>query len=142
MSYYKQPSVPVVDDKQFEGMALGKIKTYVSDFFDKNLRDTQVKNLHKGITIDMRKAGLRHVIHARNPGYVKMKAVMVVKEMLRNAVYCNFGEPDANDAANVMGYFNFKCKVNVEGKDHVFRIVVRLTTDGKFYYDHAVKVVK
>ena len=42
----------------------------------------------------------------------------------------------------IIGYMNFKVSVMIEENSHKFRIVVRITKDGKFYYDHAVKVKK
>ena len=140
MSKYKQKIVPVVADNQFAGMRLGQLREYVTNYFDKHIKDCKLINLHKGITVEIRKAGLRHLLYARNAGYVKLKAVMILKEMLINAVYCNFNEPDNDDGLNVIGYLNFKCKAKIEDKVQVFRIVVRLTKEGKFYYDHSVKV--
>jgi hypothetical protein len=142
MNKYRQNKIPVVEDKLFAGLKLGEIKTFVSDFFDKNLKNTKVKNTHKGVTVEVRKSGLRHLFHARNAGYVKFKAVIVLKEMIENAIYCNFNEPDVDDDLSVLGYMNFKCSVIVENKIQIFRIVVRITKDGKFYYDHSVKVRK
>ena len=140
MSKYKQTEIPEVDDKQFNDMPLGKLKKYVTNYFDREIKNSTVKNIHKGITVEIRKAGLRHLIHARNAGYVKLKAVIVLKEMIKNAEYSNFNEPDDNDGLDVLGYFNLKCKAKIEEKQHTFRIVIRLTKDGKFYYDHSVRV--
>ena len=140
MSNYRQKEIPKVDENLFVNLKLGEIKKFVSDFFEKNIKNTKIENLHKGINVEIRKAGLRHILYARNAGYNKLKAVIIMKEMIRHATYCNFKEPDEDDEVNVLGYFNFKCKVNIENKIQFFRIAVRLTKDGKFYYDHAIKI--
>ncbi len=142
MSNYKQKTIPVVDDKQFAGMKLGKLKEYVKIYFNDNLRNMSVINQHKGISVKFSRKGFDHLIHARNVGYVKLKAVIVLKEMVENAVYLNFKDKDEDDTKDILGYFNFKSKVKVESKIQTFRIVIRLTKSGKFYYDHAVKVRK
>lgn len=142
MSKYKQNIIPAVDDSQFAGMKLGELKKYVRAFFNENFRNKTVKNTHKGISIKMSMSGLKHLFNARRSGFVKIKAVMALDEMLKYAEYSNFKEPDANDTLDILGYFNFKCKVKVEENVQNFRIVVRLTKDGKFYYDHSVKVRK
>ncbi len=116
MSKYKQKVIPIVDDSLFVEMPLGKLKNYISDYFNKEIRNQNVKNIHKGLTISITKSGLRHLLFARHIGFVKLKVVMALKEMLIYAVYCNFHEPDADDGKEIIGYFNFKCKVKVEGK--------------------------
>ncbi len=35
---------------------------------------------------------------------------------------------------------HFKVMVRINNKKHNFRIVVRITKDGNFYYDHSVKI--
>jgi len=63
-------------------------------------------------------------------------------KMIQSAVYSNFGEPTEKDPPGVLGFLNFKVKVNIENKEHLFRVVVRMTKEGKFFYDHAVKIIK
>ncbi len=66
---------------------------------------------------------------------MKIKAVVVLKKMIETAIFLNFKDKDDNDSKDILGYFNFKSKVKVEDKIQIFRIVVRLTKSGKFYYD-------
>ena len=139
---YKQTIIPKVDDQQFEGMQLRQLKNYVREYFNNEIRNTAVTNEHKNITVKFSRKGFDHILHARNAGYVKLKAIVVMKEMIMYAEYSNFQKKDTDDPFNVLGYFNYKCKVNIEDTIHLFRIVVRLTNEGKFYYDHAVKVRK
>ena len=142
MKRYKQAHVPVVNNKQFDGMRLSEIRNYVEDYFIENLEDKTVVNKHKGISVEFNRAGIKHVLYARKGGYVKYKAIMVADEMIENAVLCNYKKPDDDDGDNVLGYFNFKCKAKIEGRIQIFRIVIRLVNDGKFYYDHALRVLK
>ncbi len=142
MSKYKQTYIPVVDDTQFKEMKLSELKEYVKTYFNENLRSKTATNFHKQITVQFSRKGLDHLLYARNAGYIKLKAVVVLKEMIENAVYLNFKNKDSDDVADIIGYFNFKCKVNVESNVQIFRIVIRLTKTGKFYYDHAVRVRK
>ena len=142
MSNYYQKNIPIVDDKQFENLKLGQIKRYVRDYYNLNLRHKSIINVHKGMTIQFSRKGFDHLIHSRNIGYVKIKAVIVLDKMIENAVYLNFKDKDSDDSEDVLGYFNFRCNVKIENTIHYFKIVIRLTKDGKFYYDHAVKVKK
>ena len=138
---YKQKLIPVVDDAQFAGMTLGDIKNYVKKYYHANIKDKVVVNKAKGISIKFGRKGLDHVIHARSAGYVKIKAVIVISQMVQHAEYSNYKDNTKGDI-NVIGFIHLKSKVKVENKIQVFRIIVRITKDGKFYYDHAVKVKK
>lgn len=134
--------IPVVDDSQFAGMRLGEIKQYVKEYYDSHHKGKSVINQDKQITVYLGRDGLKHVLFARNVGYIKLKALVVISDMIREAVYCNFKGPDNNDSTKIIGYLNFKSQVIIEGSGYWFRIVVRLTNEGKFYYDHAVRVKK
>ncbi len=138
----KQKSIPKINDKQFEGMKLGELKKYVKDYYLKHIDGKAVKNQHTGVTILLRKPGLQHLLYHGKSGYTKFKAVVKLPEMLHSAIFCNFKNPDNTDSKDVFGYANFKSKVEIEEKVHLFRIVVRITKDGKFYYNHSVKVSK
>jgi len=142
MSKYKQKIIPIVDDDQFIGMTLGQLKDYIKTYYNTNLKGSTIINKHKGISIQFGREGIRHLLYARKIGYTKLKAVVVLNQLMINSVYCNFKEPDITDTKEILGYLNFKAKVCIEDKIHLFRIVVRLTISGKFYYDHAVRVKK
>ena len=132
----------ILPDHEFDGIPLGKLKTKAKQFYKTNIKGTTVVNIHKGITVQFNEAGIRHLIYARNIGFIKVKAVWLLKEMVRDATYCNFKEPDKEDSPGIIGYFNFKIKAVIENESHFFKVTVRLTKEGKFYYDHSVKVKK
>ena len=62
--------------------------------------------------------------------------------MIKEAEYCNFKEPDSDDSKDILGYMNFKISIRINEELFTFRIVVRLTRNGKFFYDHSVKIEK
>lgn len=133
----------ILSDNQFNGFTLSALKKAAKDYYYQNIDGKTVVNKSKGISIIFNKNGVKHVLNARNAGYVKIKAIFALRELVENAVYSNFNGPDKTDnPMNVFGYCNFKSKIIIEGKLQMFRIVVRLTKDGKFYYDHSVKVKK
>lgn len=131
-----------LNDEKIDGMTLSQLKKAIKDYYGKYVKGTSVVNKQKLITVDFPADSVKHVIYARKPGYTKLKAVFIIKEMIKNAEYLNFKEPDEDDGQNILGYFNFKAKAKIEGNVHWFRIVIRLTNNGKFYYDHSVKVIK
>ena len=142
MGKYIQTVIPVANDEFFKDMPLGKLKQYVRHYFNENLRNSSVVNFEKKITIKFSRTGFDHLIHARNIGYIKLKAVVILDKMIKYAEFIDFKDKDIDDSIGILGYFNFQCKATVEEKIHLFRIVIRMTKDGEFYYDHAVRVDK
>lgn len=136
------PTLPNRIEESLKGLKLGAVKKKCHAFFKENFNGKSVKNKHKAVTVSFNMRGINHLIYSRNPGYIKLKAVFVLRELVQNAVFCNFKNPDKNDSPDILGYLNFKSKAKIEGKIHTFRIVVRLTVKGKFYYDHAIRVKK
>ncbi len=134
--------IPIVEDSQFKGMKLGEIRNFVKAHYESKFKGKNVINEDKGITVTLGREGLHHTIYARNAGYIKLKALLIINEMIESAVYCNFKDADSDDPKDIIGYMNFKSKVIIEGLNHVFRISVRLSKEGKFFYDHAVRVKK
>ncbi len=134
--------IPKVENKQFEGMKMGVLKKYVKAFYINNFKTKTIRNKNKEIDIKFSSVGIKHLLHARKSGYIKLKAVTVLDEMIENAIFLNFKNPDSNDTTGIIGYMNFEVFVSIEGQNHYFKVVTRLTKDGNFYYDHSVKVIK
>lgn len=109
-----------IDDDFINSLSLGALKKYVLDYFNINFHNTEVINKHKGITISLRKSGVRHVIYARNAGYIKLKAILVIDEIIKNAIFMNFKNPDIEESVDIIGYMNFKSKIQIEGRYHFF----------------------
>ncbi len=129
-------------ESSLQGLKLGQLKKLCYSFFKEKLNGTSVKNKQKGITVAFNMRGVNHLLYARNAGYVKLKDVFILKELIQNAVFCNFKNPDANDSPDIIGYLNFKSKAKIEGSMQTFRVVIRLTSRGRFFYDHSVRVKK
>lgn len=143
MSKHKTQPIITLNNTHADSLTLGKLKEYVKGYFIANLDGKQVVNKDKGITVILNKNSLRHVIHARNAGYVKYKAILLMDNMIENAEFCNFKNPDIDDDKdNIVGYMNFRTEAVIENKKQFFRIVVRITKQGKFYYDHVVRINK
>lgn len=119
-----------------------KLKLLTKQFYNEKLHGLKVTNIDKGITVLFSSVGRNHVLYARNAGFEKLIAIYKLPEIVKNAKFTNFKNPDARDAKNIIGFMNFKCPVKINGVMQYFRIVVRISTDGKFFYDHSVRVKK
>ena len=118
------------------------LKQEMKSFYNAQLKGKTVKNKQKGISILFSSVGRNHILYARAVGFEKLIAITKLAEMVREAEYCNFKEADENDSRDILGYMNFKVSVCINDEICHFRIVVRLTKNGKFFYDHSVKIRK
>ena len=128
--------------KVTSSVEITKLKKEMKSFYNTHLKGKTVKNKDKGISIILSSVGRNHVLYARAAGFEKLIAIKKLHEMVREAEYCNFKEPDADDGKDILGYMNFKVNVCINGETLLFRIVVRLTKNGKFFYDHSVRIEK
>ena len=122
--------------------SLAELKLQVKKYYNDVLHGTSVVNKDKGITVTFSSVGRNHVLYARNAGFEKLVAIFKLPEIVSTATFLNFKNADENDHHSVVGYMNFKSMVSINGKAFQFRMVVRISTNGKFYYDHSVWVKK
>ncbi len=134
----------IIVDVPFEKKetSLAKLKLRAKQFYNEKLHGKSVVNKDKGITVEFSSVGRNHVLYARNAGFEKLIAIFKLPEIVANAKFTNFKNPDQRDPAQVVGFMNFKCTVKINGKAQYFRVVVRLSKAGKFFYDHSVRINK
>jgi len=125
-----------------EKIGVQALKLQVKKFYDTNLKGKSVINKEKGITVTFSNVGRNHVLYAGAAGFEKLIAVYKLAEMVRNAKFCNFQAPDEDAPQGILGYMNFKVSVIINGVVQHFRIAIRITKNGKFFYNHSVWVKK
>lgn len=64
----------------------------------------------------------------------KAAVVKILKEVLYSAVYTNWGDRKIDDPEDVIGYFNFKCNILIDGKMSLFLLNVQLCNVDKNRY--------
>lgn len=141
MRRYKQVDIPQASNK-WNNLKLGELKKAAQSFYLSEIEGKSCLNKSTGVTISFPKSGIKHVLNFGNAGYVKFKFIEVLKKAIEVAEFKNFKLPDDDDGNNIIGYMNFNVKVKVEDKIENFRAVIRVTNDGKFYYNHSVKIKK
>jgi DNA repair protein RadC len=101
-----------------------------------------VINKQKGITIEFKKEGLKHLLNYGKNNIVQLELVYELAKALKEAKYKNFNDKKTTDPKQVLGYLNFGLEKKINNKMEYFRISVIMTTAGKFYYHHFVKAKK
>lgn len=70
----------------------------------------------------------------------KTALLLVVDKIIENMIYSNWGSRKISDKQNVIGYFNFKCKVYIDHVPENIRIAIQVRSNGKFYYNHEINI--
>jgi len=134
---YKQleiPQITITDKKD-----LVKI---VKDYYSANLQGKSVVNKDLGITIHFTSIGRSELAYGRALHAKKVAVVKCLEKLMEIAKYNNFGERKETDKQNVIGYLNFKAKIEINEVIENVRISVLLKKDGKVYYNHEVNIKK
>lgn len=70
----------------------------------------------------------------------KASLLDVVKPIIEEMKYNNWGKRKPSDKSTVVGYFNFKCTVFINGFPEYLRIAIQVRTNGRFYYNHELNI--
>ncbi len=135
---YKQSVIPVLDNN-WDNFKVSDLAKLAYDFYTKNVENTKVKNLHKGIEVIFVRSGIRHLLNKNKGGSYKYQLVKILPEVIKYAEFKNFKKPDADDGNNILGYLNFEAIVKKNNQNEKFCITIRMTNEGKFYYHHLLK---
>ena len=112
-----------------------ELSDFVEKYYQKNIQDKQVINLHKKIPILFNRIGRNKTAR---PTMNKRRAVIVINilELLRDAKYLNFNTPKPEHVKkyNAVGILNFRFKCLIDNTKAEGRISVIQSKDLKFQY--------
>lgn len=133
---YKQTFIPSIITPAFFSKMTGKeLRQWMLNFYKENLNGKSVKNKHLGFEIKFTGLGGRKTSMG-GPVY-KNKAVvlMKIKECLEYGKYTSFKPRKKNDPENLVGYFNFKALIKIDGESKCLRIATLCyEREGRLYY--------
>jgi hypothetical protein len=129
--------VPIVSTK---GISTNRKK--VAEYYNKHIEGKVVVNKDINIPIQFTKIGQSKIAYGEAIYRKKVAILQCLPEIIRNAKYNNYGNRKPQDAKKIIGYLNFKAKVLIDGKVENIRIAVRFQSNGKFYYNHEVNIIK
>lgn len=101
--------------------------------FDKKFNNKKVKNKATGVTINLRKKGAKHALFARTGQFEKIVCVTLIDEIIKQAVLEGI---ETGKSEGIIGVLRFKTKIKIDLNLFIVIIVVRVTKEGKMYYDH------
>jgi hypothetical protein len=134
---YKQTEIPkiTITDKK-------DLVKVVKEYYSANLQGKTVVNKDLEMTIHFTSIGKGELAYGKALHAKKVAVIKCLEKLMEVAEYNNFGERKETDKKNVVGFLNFKAKVEIDGVIENVRISVLLKKDGRAYYNHEVNIKK
>jgi hypothetical protein len=134
MGKYRQKVIPSASTAEWRTLNIAMLHKKMYAEYRSRYDGKNVVNQHLGITIGFETGSAKKTALGSAAYSKKACLVSVLDQLLCYAEYNNWGDRKAKDPANVIGFFNFKAKVRIDGKLEHVHLVVRVRKDGKFHY--------
>ena len=72
----------------------------------------------------------------------KAELIQILPDLVKYALYNNYGGPKEKDSPDIIGYLNFKGRCILDGKVENVRIAIQFQKQAKFYYNIEVNTIK
>ena len=137
----KYKFIPEITSK-LKGLSKSEMRQYILDYYKKHLKGTEVVNDDTGITIHFsmtsgRKTAMEEAMYQR-----KAELIRILPDLVKYALYNNYGSPKEKDSPDIIGYLNFKGRCILDGKVENVRIAIQFQKQAKFYYNIEVNTIK
>ena len=139
---YVQKVIPSVSTARLKGLTLTELRKDTLNLYNRYCVDKVCRNKHIGIPIQFKNSGGRKTARGEAIYSKKVAIIKYLPCLMENATYNNFGRPKEKDSASLIGYYNFKAYVFIDGKKECIRLSVKARADGSFYYNVEVNKVK
>lgn len=130
----KQVFIPQTTTFGFVGMSKKELREWCKSYYLNRFIGQKVKNKDLGIEISFKRLGNKKTSYGAAMYPKKAAAILVLEEMLEQAIHTNWGERKESDPINVIAYCNFKCKILIDSELCFFSINVQICNDGSFHY--------
>lgn len=129
-------------NSELNGLSKAELRRYILKYYKEHLKGTEVVNKDTGITIHFsmtsgRKTAMGEAMYQR-----KAEIIRILPDLVRYALYNNFGNPKEKDSPDIIGYLNFKGRCQIDGKTENVRIAVQFQRQARFYYNIEVNTIK
>ena len=133
---YKQAVIPNAETpEEWKGLKLQQLRTIIFKRIRSEYSGMVVTNLDTRLPIIISVTSARKTAFGEAIYYKKAASVLVLPDIIKYAKYNNWGAPKPTDGPNIIGYLNFKCKCNIDGKHENVRLAVQFQKGGKYYYN-------
>jgi hypothetical protein len=137
---YKQKHIPCLNSA-WNDKTIYELRKIVLSWYKQNYAGKTVVNKCIGVPIHFTTRGGNKLSIGGGMYPLKAELIRVLPEILEQAVYNNWGDRKTKDPAHIIGYLNFKCKVQIDEKIKNLRIAVQMQKNGKIYWNHEINMV-
>ncbi len=110
-------------------MRVSELREYTLNYYNEHLKGNKVAiNKHLKEVVFLSKTGKKI---AKGGSMYKEKAAVIdhLEPLIVKSTYNNWGERKKNDSKDVIGYFNFKSKLEIDGIKRHIRIAIEVRRD-------------
>lgn len=121
-----------ISSEKFKKMKVYELREFLSNYYNKNLKgnSVEIKNHLKNVVF-ISDGGKK----IQKPIYSEKVAVIEsFEEIIKNAVYNNFGKRKPTDNPTILGYLNFKSKLTIDGQKRHVRINISLNEKRETFF--------
>ena len=119
-----------------------ELRKYVLEYYKNNLKGKEVINTDTGITIHFSMTSGRKTAMGEAMYQKKAEMIRILPELVKYALYNNFGKRKPDESEEIIGYLNFKGRCKLDGRIQNVRIAVQFQRSAKFYYNIEVNMIK
>ncbi len=140
---YRQKLIPVVNTPLYwKYCSSSELKKLVKEYYSKHLQGLIVENQSLNIKINLSSQGKNKNIKGSAIYLKKAGAIRILDKILKYAEYSNFGLRKDGDPKELLGYFNLKCKVLLNGVKENIYVSIMIYKNGKIFYSIEVNQIK
>lgn len=140
---HKQQVIPTANlPEEWKGVKLQQLKTIILNHIRNNFSGMIIQNDDTGLPVIISISSARKTAYGEAVYFKKAAAILILPDIIKHALYNNWGDRKATDGPNIIGYLNFKCKCILDGKKENIRLAIQFQKGGKYYYNIEVNIKK
>ena len=140
---HKQQVIPTANlPEEWKGIKLQQLKTIILNYIRNNFSGMIIQNDDTELPVIISISSARKTAYGEAVYFKKAAAILILPDIIKHALYNNWGDPKATDGPNIIGYLNFKCKCILDGKKENIRLAIQFQKGGKYYYNIEVNIKK
>ena len=120
---------------------IGELRKCVLEYYKENLRDLEIKNEDTGIIVRFSMTNARKTAQGGAMYHKKAEIVKILPEIIKYALYNNFGKRKETDPEEVLGFLNFKGRCKLDREVENVRLAIQFQKSAKFYYNIEVNKI-
>jgi hypothetical protein len=135
MKKYKQTIIPEVSTDRFAKMTKREMTTFVRDYYAYNYSGIIALNLHKNIIISFTNKGKRKTAFGEAMYPKKVAVMLVLDKLIQYGKFNNWGNRKPSDSKDLLGYYNFKSYVFIDGEKECVRLAAQVYKTGDICFN-------